>query len=158
ALVYCLFLAGLIVATFIDFEHFIIPDEITIGGMIAGFFASFFLPALHDKNPLVYSMKTSAPGLPFRAGLIYFIPPVGKLLFGRQTIELPPNSRVIFTDTSLVLPDREVPYEDLFYRKSDTIHLHAVRAELADRCYQDVRIRLAPARLQIGQEKFNPEE
>jgi len=27
ALVYCLFLAGLIVATFIDAEHFIIPDE-----------------------------------------------------------------------------------------------------------------------------------
>src|SRR4026209_1849087 len=30
-LVYALFLAGLIVATFIDFEHFTIPDEITIG-------------------------------------------------------------------------------------------------------------------------------
>ena len=29
ALVYCVFLAGLIAATFIDFEHFIIPDEIT---------------------------------------------------------------------------------------------------------------------------------
>src|ERR1041385_9016326 len=33
ALVYALFLAGLITATFIDFEHFIIPDEITLGGM-----------------------------------------------------------------------------------------------------------------------------
>src|SRR4026209_1995 len=33
-LVYALFLAGRIVATFIDFEHFIIPDEITIGGMV----------------------------------------------------------------------------------------------------------------------------
>jgi len=157
-LVYCLFIAGLIVATFIDFEHFIIPDEITIGGMIAGFLASFFIPALHDKTALVESMKASALGLAFGAGLIYFILRLGKLLFGRQTIELPPNSRVIFTDTSLVLPDREVPYEDLFYRKSDTIPLHAARAELADRCYQDVRIRLAPERLQIGQEKFNPEE
>ena len=26
---YCLVLAGLIAATFIDFEHYIIPDEIT---------------------------------------------------------------------------------------------------------------------------------
>src|SRR5262249_44257373 len=33
ALIYSLFLAGLIVATFIDFEHFIIPDQITIGGL-----------------------------------------------------------------------------------------------------------------------------
>jgi prepilin signal peptidase PulO-like enzyme (type II secretory pathway) len=37
ALAYCVLLAGFIVATFIDFEHFIIPDEITIGGMVAGF-------------------------------------------------------------------------------------------------------------------------
>jgi len=29
-------LAGFIVATFIDLEHFIIPDEITVGGMVAG--------------------------------------------------------------------------------------------------------------------------
>jgi leader peptidase (prepilin peptidase)/N-methyltransferase len=35
AFVYAVFLAGLIVATFIDFEHFIIPDEITLGGIIA---------------------------------------------------------------------------------------------------------------------------
>src|SRR5439155_13947775 len=34
ALVYATFLSGLIAATFIDFEHFIIPDEITIGGMV----------------------------------------------------------------------------------------------------------------------------
>src|SRR5580692_13178185 len=36
ALIFSLFLAGLIVATFIDFEHFIIPDEITYGGAEVG--------------------------------------------------------------------------------------------------------------------------
>jgi leader peptidase (prepilin peptidase)/N-methyltransferase len=36
ALVYAIFLAGLVAATFIDFEHFIIPDEITIGGIVSG--------------------------------------------------------------------------------------------------------------------------
>src|SRR2546428_4357183 len=47
ALVYCLILAGLIVATFIDLEHFIIPDEITIGGMVVGFLCSLAVPSLH---------------------------------------------------------------------------------------------------------------
>src|SRR5215472_13503777 len=52
ALVYGFFLAGLIVATFIDFEHFIIPDELTIGGIVVGFICSFFVPALHRQTSL----------------------------------------------------------------------------------------------------------
>ena len=30
--------------------------------------------------------------------------------------------------------------------------------ELADRCYKDVRVRLSPTRLRIGEEELNPEE
>src|SRR6185295_924488 len=59
ALVYCLFLAGLIVATFIDFEHFIIPDEITIGGIVVGILCSFAVPALHGVDSPAASMKES---------------------------------------------------------------------------------------------------
>ncbi len=33
---YWIFMALVIVATFIDFDQFIIPDEITIGGTVAG--------------------------------------------------------------------------------------------------------------------------
>src|ERR1051326_6814896 len=49
ALIYALFLAGLIAATFIDFEHFIIPDQITIGGMVVGVVCSLVAPALHGQ-------------------------------------------------------------------------------------------------------------
>jgi leader peptidase (prepilin peptidase)/N-methyltransferase len=126
--------------------------------MIAGFLCSFLVPVMHSKTALTDAMRESLMGLVFGAGLIYFILRLGKLFFGRQTIELPADSRVLFTETALILPDREIPYEDLFYRKSDTIIVHAAQAELVDRCYRDVRIRLSPARLQIGEEKFNPEE
>jgi leader peptidase (prepilin peptidase) / N-methyltransferase len=64
ALVYALFLSGLIAATFIDFEHFIIPDEITIGGMAVGFVCSFFVPALHGQASL-----PARHSRPRRAGL-----------------------------------------------------------------------------------------
>ncbi len=158
ALVYCLFLAGLIVATFIDFEHFIIPDEITIGGIVVGVICSFAVPALHGMRSLASSMKESFWGAALGGGLIYFVLRGGKLLFGRQKLGLASESKITFTETSLVLPDKEILYEDLFYRKSDVIALNARTAELVDRCYKDVVVRLSPATLRIGEETFNPEE
>ncbi len=158
ALVYGGFLAGLIVATFIDFEHFIIPDEITIGGMVAGLICSFLLPSLQGQTNLGGAISESLLGAAAGAGLIYFILRMGKLLFGRQRLALPADSRIVFTETAVHLPDKEVPYEELFYRQSDTIALHAERVELVDRCYKNVLVRLSPSLLQIGEEKMDPEK
>jgi leader peptidase (prepilin peptidase) / N-methyltransferase len=158
ALVYSLFLAGLIVATFIDFEHFIIPDEITVGGMVAGFVCSFLLPSLHEEATLPGSLRQSALGIAAGAGLVYFILRLGKLVFGRQKVGLPTDTKIIFSETAVHLPDGEIPYEELFYRQSDMITLRARTVELADRCYKDVRVRLSPATLRIGDEELNPED
>ena len=59
ALVYALFLAGLIVATFIDFEHLIIPDELTVGGMVAGFVCSFLLAVPQGQTALGAALRES---------------------------------------------------------------------------------------------------
>ncbi len=158
ALVYCLFLAGLIAATFIDFEHFIIPDEITFGGIAVGFVISIFLWRLHDQDTLVGSIWQSLLGIGVGAGLIYSILRLGKLLFGRQKIEVPPDAKIIFSETGVYLGGKEIPYEELFYRRSDVITLHARTVELADRCYRDVLVRLTPEKLHIGDDEFNPEQ
>ena len=159
ALVFCVFLAGLIVATFIDFEHYIIPDEITIGGMVIGFFVSFFLPELHSQDSTVGGMLKSLLGIGAGAGLIYFILRLGKLLFGRQKISLPTGTRIIFSENAVHLPDHEIPYEEIFYRQSDTIKLQASTVELCDRSYKNVPVRLAlmSKLLRIGDEELNPE-
>src|SRR5688572_21065015 len=158
ALIYSMFLAGLIAATFIDLEHFIIPDEITIGGIVVGFICSFLVPALHQADSLTASMTRSVLGILVGAGVIYLILRLGKLLFGRQRIELPENTKIIFSETAVHLPDKEIPFEDLFYRQSDVIILQARTIELIDRCYKDVLVRLSPKRLLIGDEQLNPEE
>jgi leader peptidase (prepilin peptidase)/N-methyltransferase len=157
ALVYAGFLAGLLVAMMIDFEHFIIPDEITLGGMVVGFICSFFVPALHGETAVLESVKHSLYGMAVGAGLIYLILRAGKLLFGRQKLDFPAETRVVFTETALQMPDKEIPYEELFYRDTDVITLDARRVELADRCYWDVKVQLSPKRLQIGEDTFNPE-
>jgi len=80
ALVYTVLLAGLIVATFIDFEHFIIPDEITIGGVFAGVIASFFLPQLHAARSHGAGILWGAVGALAGAGIVYGFSRLGKLM------------------------------------------------------------------------------
>jgi leader peptidase (prepilin peptidase)/N-methyltransferase len=158
AIIYAIFLAGLICATFIDFEHFIIPDEITLGGMVAGFAASFFLPSLHDANSFGAGMLRSVIGIIAGAGVVYAILRLGKLLFGRQKLKLPAETKIVFSETCVHLPGREILYEELFYRKSDVIVLQARTVELIDRGYKNVTVRLSPAALKIGDEEIAPDD
>src|SRR5687767_336514 len=63
ALVLCLVMAGLIVATFIDLAHFMIPDEITIGGVVVGLLCSLVIPELHGATALPGGFNASFIGI-----------------------------------------------------------------------------------------------
>ena len=178
ALVQCVFIGGLIVGTFIDIEHLIIPDEITLGGTVVGFFFSLAVPSMHHAATSGASLGASFVGILVGGGLLYAVSRGGKLLFGRQHVDtgsgatLPfltvlsgrrkapdgPLASVIFTETFLSVAGQNIPFEDIFYRPTDTITLTARRLELCDRCYRDARVRLTPTKLWIGDEEMNPEE
>jgi leader peptidase (prepilin peptidase)/N-methyltransferase len=158
ALIYAGFLAGLITATFIDFEHYIIPDEITIGGLAVGYLCSFFVPALQRETTLAGAMQASLLGMAAGAGVIYLVLRAGKLAFGKSRLRFNGETKIVFSETAVHLPDQAIPYDDVFYRPSDTITLRARTVELVDRCYQNAVIRLSPSRLRIGTEEFDPEK
>lgn len=52
-LVLFLFCSALVVITFIDLEHQIIPDSITLPGILIGFAVSFFIPSPGWRNSLI---------------------------------------------------------------------------------------------------------
>lgn len=103
------------------------------------------------------ALMDSAIGMAAGGGSLYAVLRLGKLMFGRRQVELPPNTKVIFTETCLILPDEEIPYEDLFYRDSDVIQLEATHLELTGSCYWSVPIRLQPKKLLIGETELDPE-
>jgi len=156
AVVYCIVLAGFIVATFIDIEFFIIPDEITLGGVVVGFLCSFAVPQLHGTRIAAEALRLSFFGILCGAGLVYFILRLAKLMFGREKVPLPPGTKVIFEEEKLVLPDREYPYDEIFYRKSDAVILKAQEVLLPDRTLTNVPVKLTPHALTIGEESFDP--
>jgi prepilin signal peptidase PulO-like enzyme (type II secretory pathway) len=130
ALMYCLLFSLFIVATFIDCEHYIIPDEITLGGMGAGFLCSLAVPLAQHATTSTGALRRSSFGIVIGGGLVYAIVRVGKLLFGKHRFSFPPDTKVTFTETVLQLPEREVPYEELFYRRSDAVVFRAKKLEL----------------------------
>ncbi len=154
ALVYGGLLAGLLAATAIDWEHFIIPDELTLGGLAAGVVCSFLVPALHGTDSPVTALQRCLVGALTGAGLVYAVVRGGKVLFGRHAVALPPGTRVWFAEEALVLPDRAIPYEELLYRRNDRIRLHAAQVELVDRCYRDVVVEVTRERVRIGSDEF----
>ena len=75
---YVIFTCGLIVATFVDFQHRIIPDEISIGGIIAGFCLNSlrglsFSPLAYNFSGLVDSFLgiLAGGGIIFGTGYIF---------------------------------------------------------------------------------------
>jgi len=71
---YLVFVCSLIIATFVDIKHRIIPDEVSIGGMIVG----FLLSAIKGLNlkPITYNpqpMFNSFLGIIIGGGIIYLV-------------------------------------------------------------------------------------
>src|SRR5207247_9865308 len=72
AIAYWVFIALVIAATFIDFEHFIIPDEITVGGTIAGLIASTAVPQLMNTDRRLMALILSGCSAAVGYGLTCF--------------------------------------------------------------------------------------
>ncbi len=100
ALVQVIVLSGLVVATFVDFDHFEIPDEVSIGGMLLAPVASFLVPALHESTWIagVFSegdeldrlgaLLGSVAGILVGGGSLWAIGWLGKRLYAREAMGL----------------------------------------------------------------------
>jgi len=83
---YLVMVSGFIVATFVDFEHRIIPDEVSIGGMIVGVIFSLFIPQLHGVHSPFLAVGLSLLGLLVGGGAIYLMGAIGDFVFKKETM------------------------------------------------------------------------
>jgi len=84
--VYWLIATGLIIGTFIDFDFMIIPDQITIGGIFAGFILSFAFPALHGATSAFAGFKASFLGFLCGALSLWLVGELGRLAFRKEAM------------------------------------------------------------------------
>lgn len=86
AAIYTAFVSSLIVVFFIDLRYQIIPDGISIGGMIASVVASAFYPPLHSAGSWTGSIIASLAGLAAGGGIFWLIRLVGSKVFGKEAM------------------------------------------------------------------------
>lgn len=142
ALAYWIFVSLVIVATFVDFEHFIIPDEITIGGTVAGIIASVAVPELQSADTRVAALVRSV----LAAGLGYitllFVLEAGKVAFGKKRIAL--DGPTPFTwkrrgdDADFVVGAEQSLWSEHFARESDRLLLKCENVEIDGRGHNKV--------------------
>ncbi len=138
--IYFFMLALLIAGTFIDIDHYIIPDEITYGLTFAGLLGSFAFPqlmgvGLPDDHPFFISFDLRIEALGHSAFgaltgfiLLYAIVELGKLLFGRKRVQLDKAEEFSWIrsgdDATLTMgQDDPEKWSEIFFRKSDRLIL-----------------------------------
>lgn len=84
--VYGILTCALIVATFIDFDFYIIPDEITLGGLSIGIALSLIFPELHGVASWSDSLIQSGLGILAGGGSIYLIGRFGEIIFKKESM------------------------------------------------------------------------
>ena len=87
---YLVLLEGLLIATFIDLEHRIIPDEISLGGIVAGLLLSFLIPQMHSDfigpPSNLLSGCRSFLGVLIGGGAIYGMGMLGDMIFKKESM------------------------------------------------------------------------
>ncbi len=95
-----LVLSGLVVATFVDFDCFEIPDSVSIGGMVLAPLLALALPALHDETtlalwmtpdhlapvPRMAALTACLAGMAAGGGSLWIIGWVGSRIYGRDAM------------------------------------------------------------------------
>jgi leader peptidase (prepilin peptidase)/N-methyltransferase len=154
AIAYWVFLSLLIVGTFIDFEHFIIPDEVTIGGTVAGIVASFVVPELMSTGNRWTALLTSALSAVLGYVVLWIVLEAGKKVFGKKRIRLDAPTPFSWIrkgdDADFVVGDEEGLWSDYFARENDLLILHCDEARVGGADLGPTDLRFHYNRVTIG--------
>ncbi len=163
-----------VVATFIDFEHFIIPDEITWGGAIAGILLSFAIPLMHvgeskmfpntfvENSPL-YSGMWAIVGAVVGYGLLWIVVEVGKMVFGKKQLafEKPTPMKWVRKDLEADLDigeEKTMQWADFFARGNEELRMDCAWIEIDGDRHESVSARWTLDWIHIGDRKWQLEK
>lgn len=85
-LIYATFTAMLLAGAFIDLEHLILPDRLTLGGMVLGLLCSVLWPPLQNQTQHLHALLQSLLGLALGYGILWLVALLGRLALKRDAM------------------------------------------------------------------------
>jgi len=144
AIAYWVFVSFLIIGTFIDFEHFIIPDRVTIGGVIAGVAFSVAVPALMGTNSRIAAGLRALLAAALGYVILLIVLEAGKIAFGRKRIRFDAPTPFTWTkrgdDADFVVGAEESLWSDYFAREKDRLLLTCDEVRIDHHAYGNVTL------------------
>jgi leader peptidase (prepilin peptidase)/N-methyltransferase len=157
AVPYWIFISLLIVATFIDFEHFIIPDEITIGGAAAGVIASAIIPQLMLTDSRIAAVIRSGLAALIGYILLWLVLEAGKIAFGKKRIRLDAPLPFTWTrkgdDAEFSVGEETELWSEYFARETDQLLLQCNNAAIDSEVVGSETLRFFYNRVIVGGEE-----
>jgi leader peptidase (prepilin peptidase)/N-methyltransferase len=147
---YWVLLAGLVAATFIDFEHYIIPNELTYGGVLLGLCFSFLMPALQGAPTHSTAALRSLLGIATGGLTLFLVAELGKLALGRLKVPLPPGTVIWIVDKTLFVEDEQMAWPEIFYRDSDRIRFHASLLGFQDKIFENAVVSISETAIEVN--------
>lgn len=156
ALAYWVLVSLLIAATFIDFEHFIIPDEITLGGVAVGVVAAVLVPSLMLTEQRLVALVASIASAALGYAVLWLVLEGGKLAFGKKRIRLDAPTPFTWTrageDADFVVGEERGLWSDNFARASDQLVMHCDAVWIDERDLGGTTLRFHYNHVVIGAE------
>ena len=148
----------LIVATFIDFEYFIIPDEISLGGVGAGIILGFAVPVMMHEESHLAGALWSIIGAAVGYGSLWAVVELGKIAFGKKRVVLEPAEPFTWIrdgeDAELKMGNETSLWSEYFTRDSDQFQMRCKAMEIDGKSYEEVELNFSFNRLLIGEDEF----
>lgn len=158
AIAYWVFVAILIVATFVDLEHFIIPDQVTIGGTIVGIVASVVVPQLMTADSRIVALVRSVLAAALGYVILWIVLEGGKIAFGKKRIQLDAPTPFNWTrhgdDADFIVGEERGLWSDYFARERDRLLLHCDEAKIDQRAFGSEVLEFNYNRVRVGNEEF----
>lgn len=85
-LIYLVFASALIMASAVDLDHLILPDRVTIGGMVLGPLLALAHPPLLEQTGRLAALWQSLIGMALGFGLLWSVATVGRLVLKREAM------------------------------------------------------------------------